>query len=35
MIEIAVGVTVLITILYFIFARFDEKKTEKFEKRKW
>ena len=35
MIEIAVGVIVLITIVCFIFIRFDEKEAEKFDKRKW
>ena len=34
-IEALVGLFFCISVVYFIFVRMDEKKKEKFEKRKW
>ena len=34
-IEALVGLFIIISVVCFIFVRLDEKKEEKFEKRKW
>jgi preprotein translocase subunit YajC len=34
-VEALVGLFVIVGVIYFIFVRIDEKKEEKFEKRKW
>tara|TARA_B110000240_G_scaffold139659_1_gene154572 strand:- start:2621 stop:2731 length:111 start_codon:yes stop_codon:yes gene_type:complete len=35
MVEAIFGLFFIIGLIYFVFVRIDEKKEEKFEKRKW